>query len=252
MRIFMSSDVAVIIPCYGQAEYLLDAVNSCRRQTVKPDQVIAILMDEESWKLADQLNDIYYILKKQMPLPAARNLGFALARTKFVIPLDADDMLLDNYIEEVLKHKDEADTIYTGSIRFGSENKIIEPPPYICKSFLRRKHPPLIPPTCLFRREVWKEVGGYNEEFIYGNEDREMLTRLFTMGKTFAPCFEVKLLYRRHGTETAAYRSRKYEDIILNHLGRLYPKMFSNHNGPIEERKNFTLQYEGVKGALSA
>ncbi len=242
----MSSDVTVIIPCYGQAEYLLDAVNSCRRQTVKPKEIIAILMDEESWKLANQLSDIHYVIKPRLDVPAARNLGFALARTKFVIPLDADDMLPDNYIEEVLKHKDEADTIYTGSIRFGTDNRITEPYDYICKSFLRRNYAPSIPCTCLFRREVWKEVGGYNEEFIYGHEDSELLFRLFTMGKTFAPCFEVKLLYRKHGTYCMSYEMRKYEDIILNHLGRLYPKMFSNHNGPIEERKNFTLQYENI------
>ena len=43
--------VTIIIPCYKQAKFVKEALDSCLKQTRKPKQIIILLMDVDSWKL---------------------------------------------------------------------------------------------------------------------------------------------------------------------------------------------------------
>lgn len=237
----MIADVTIIIPCYGQSEYLLEAVDSCTRQTVQPKEIIAILMDDASYALQPKLGKVTCILKPQLSLPAARNLGFSLAKTEFVIPLDADDKLPENYIETLIRYSDKGDVVYVGSRCFGDSDEIREPP-ILHKYKMRLVR---VPTSLLFRKKDWKEAGGYNEDFIYGNETEEFRIRLFLLGKVFVPCFEVKQWYRVHGDQTRSCVATRNFDIIQKQLFELYPQLRTTLSVPTPKpRPDFTLQYE--------
>lgn len=238
----MIADVTVIIPCYGQSEYLLEAVESCKTQTIQPKEIIAILMDEESYNLRSKLGEATCVAKPRLNVPTARNIGFSLAKTKFVVPLDADDKLPENYVEALLNHSDKADVVYPGSIRFGDSNEVCEPPSTLHRFTIRRAR---LPTSLLYRKRDWKESGGFNEDFSYGNESEEFNIRLFLMGKIFVPCFEVKQWYRVHGDQTRSKIAVRNREIIQKELDLLYPQTITTLSVPLpKHRPDFTLQYE--------
>ena len=101
--------VSIIIPCYNQAQYLAEALESVLNQTHQvweciivndgsPDNTEEVAME---WCKKD--TRITYLKKANAGLSAARNSGIAIAQAEFILPLDADDKLGYNYISLALK-----------------------------------------------------------------------------------------------------------------------------------------------------
>lgn len=96
-------DVSVVIPCYRCAATLQRAVASVAAQTTLPREVILVDDDsDDSGKTSaamEQVQAVYssvfdVMLRHQVPNQGpgtARNLGWDLARSRFVALLDADD-----------------------------------------------------------------------------------------------------------------------------------------------------------------
>ena len=115
--------VTSVIPCYKQSKFVVEALDSCLKQTHRPNQIIILLMDPDSWKLKNDLRtrdpSIRVICSSRKLLPSARNICFGIATTDYIVPLDADDTLEPNFIEETRKIR--ADVVYVGSKLPGCE-----------------------------------------------------------------------------------------------------------------------------------
>lgn len=133
----------IVIPCYQNFEYILDAINS-----VQQDQVGKIIVindsgnDECTLKLRDLLKSVQErcpkILlihnRKNRGVTYCRNLGFRKSKADFVVFLDSDDTLLPNGIkiinERISKISDAASVFFfrteTGGLINGQavENKL--------------------------------------------------------------------------------------------------------------------------------
>ncbi|MTC70889.1 glycosyltransferase [Providencia sp. wls1914] len=105
--------VSVIIPTYGRAKYLSNAINSVLKQTYKNIEIIVIDDNTESnhhfetLSLIESYNDnrIKYIFENQNQGGAlARNKGIKIASGNYITFLDDDDLYLENKIEEQLNH----------------------------------------------------------------------------------------------------------------------------------------------------
>ena len=221
--------VTIIIPCYKQAKFVKEALDSCLKQTRKPKQIIILLMDVDSWKLKDTLRArdpcIRVICSGRKLLPSARNFCFGLATTEFVIPLDADDTLELNFIEET--RKIDADVVYVGTKYFGAEEGFW-PPDHSeeidwDKQTTFRRNP--IPCTALIKRNVWAEVGGYSDT-LTAFEDMEFWIRLHEKGFVLKKCFTTLLNYRKHlgGSMLQAAKDRRPQ--LLNEIIELHPTFY--------------------------
>ncbi len=104
----MDIKISVIIPCYNQAHYLKEAVDSVLAQTYTNWECI-IINDgsiDQTDAVAKELiiNDDRFIYKKQLNkgLPGARNAGLALCKGDYIQLLDADDLLHPQKMEKHL------------------------------------------------------------------------------------------------------------------------------------------------------
>lgn len=107
--------VSIIIPCYNQAAFLKDAVDSVLAQTYTNWECIIINdgSTDDSENVAKQLiqGDARFIYRKQpnKGLPGARNAALDLCNGDFVQLLDADDALhpkkLEKHIALIAKNK---------------------------------------------------------------------------------------------------------------------------------------------------
>lgn len=104
----MTPCVSIIIPCFNQAQFLPDALDSLVKQTFVDWECI-IVNDGSTDNTRDlaiyysQLNNKFiFVDQNNQGLSAARNAGLEKATGKYIQFLDADDALLPSKIEKQL------------------------------------------------------------------------------------------------------------------------------------------------------
>lgn len=101
--------LSIIIPVYNDEQYLSRCIESLIKKFKKDMEVI--LIDDGSSddspsicdKYADEYNFINVIHQKNQGVGAARNRGMSVAKGKWLMFVDADDFLDDNYGEYILE-----------------------------------------------------------------------------------------------------------------------------------------------------
>jgi glycosyltransferase involved in cell wall biosynthesis len=92
--------VSIVIPCFNQGRFLADAVGSVRAQEY--DNVEVIIVDDGSTDntrdVAVSFPDVRYFYQPNAGLAAARNHGVAHSNGRFLVFLDADDVLFPRAI----------------------------------------------------------------------------------------------------------------------------------------------------------
>ncbi|WYD80632.1 MAG: glycosyltransferase family A protein [Candidatus Electrothrix gigas] len=98
--------IAVVIPAFNVKNYVREAIESVRQQTVSPDEVIIIddgSTDGTTEVLADyaDLPGFRVIRTENNGLGPARNLGRMLARSQYIYFFDSDDLIKENFVERI-------------------------------------------------------------------------------------------------------------------------------------------------------
>jgi len=199
----MNNLMSIIIPCYNYGKYLEECVKSVINNVTDLDIEIIIVDDastDNSFEIAKKLEQTFNFCKVikndiNKKLPYTRNKGIKNSNGNYIICLDADDLIPDNYIQENIKIIDNGvDISYSDSQCFGTINKRFNWPNFNIE-ILRQNN--FIHCAAMYRREVWEKVGGYDESFIYGSEDYDFWLRAAKLGFNFKKCEKTHLLYRR-------------------------------------------------------
>src|ERR687898_3129642 len=95
--------VTVVIPCYNQAHFLGEAIESVLSQSY-PNFEILVVDDgspDDTSEVASRYppQQVRLISQKNQGVSAARNTGIGHARGEYVVFLDADDRLLPEALE---------------------------------------------------------------------------------------------------------------------------------------------------------
>lgn len=116
-------------------------------------------------------------------LAAARNSGFALAKTELLLPLDDDDWAEPGLVIAASRLlTDENPTAafaYSWVVLKGMEKGVLVTPEWDTAEMLRRN---LCCSCSVIRRNVFEELGGYDESFRQGLEDWEFWLRCIQAG----------------------------------------------------------------------
>ena len=136
--------VSIIIPVWGSYEkYLNDCLASIHQQSFQDFEII--------------------IVRDKTDLPSARNEGIKQAKGEYILPMDVDDCLLPGYLEKTVG---KGDIVTTAYYSHGSK--------YITASEVHladMKRGNVVIACSLFKRKVWEDVGGYDENLKQGYED---------------------------------------------------------------------------------
>lgn len=212
-------DVTIVIPCYKQAHFLKECIESVRNQTVQVAEIIVVDdgSPDNTSEIANKLG-VRCIRQVNKGLPAARNTGIRAAKTEYVLPLDADDMLHPQFLEKTLPYMERYDIVSTWLRTFGNENRKwgsdkLEPTIGLMKSQNQ------INCCSLFRREMWQSIGGYDEDMRIGFEDWEFWLRSMDFGAKIRIVPEYLFMYRRHGVSMFREAQKKREK-ILDYMAR--------------------------------
>jgi glycosyltransferase involved in cell wall biosynthesis len=209
------SDVTVVIACFNYGRFLDEAVRSALSQSGSPQVVVVDdgSTDPATHAALDALPpQVQVVRQANAGVSAARNAGLARANTPFVVALDADDRLAPGAIEilrDALARHPEAGFAYGHQRFFGDWQGEMRFPPYDPLRLLDRH---LIGPTALVRREVFADIGGYDESFpLY--EDWELWLAALARGWHGVRVDAVTHEYRRHGPSKLTTDRRRYREL---------------------------------------
>ncbi len=120
--------VSVIIPCYNNANLIVETLQTVFTQTFQSFEVILINdgspdTEELEKNLAPYFEKIIYIKQQNKGASAARNTGIYFSRAKFLAFLDGDDLWLPEYLETQMKFIAESgfQMVYCDALLFGQK-----------------------------------------------------------------------------------------------------------------------------------
>lgn len=124
---------SVVIPMYNVQRFIENTLNSVLRQTEKRIEIICVddASTDDTVKVVKQLQkkDKRIILiqnETNMNVSQTRNRGVQTAKSEWIALLDADDMWEENFLEEVLKKKDEKNaSMVATSEKFMNDEQIV-------------------------------------------------------------------------------------------------------------------------------
>lgn len=201
------SYVTVIIPLFNYEDYIIEALESVKNQTLPNVDLIVIdniskdrsldITLEWAEKNFNSFNRIIVARNKvDTGLGLTRNLGFELADTPYALPLDADNRLLPNCLEICLKVICESGAGYVYPIlqQFGDANDLMGTCEYDPLLFASGNY---IDAMALISKAAWAEVDGYFNQ--YGLEDFDFWCKIAEKGIVGKLASDVPLAeYRIH------------------------------------------------------
>ena len=193
--------VSIIMPCYNDGQYLMEAIESAALEENTDTEVIVIDDGSDDGQTAKILTDIkherIHVLHTQHVGPsAARNAGIAQARGRYILPLDADDRIESCYIRraaEVLDQRDHVGAVYCHADLFGHASGPWKLPDY---SFERMLVENLVFVTAMFRKEDWIATGGFRTDMKDGLEDYDFFIGILALGKDIVQLPDILFHYR--------------------------------------------------------
>lgn len=169
--------VSVIVPCYNQAQYLPETLDSVLAQTY-PDWECIIVNDgspDNTEKVAKDYCDkdarFKYITQENQGPSVARNNGIRQSSGKYILPLDGDDIIAPKYLEKAVDYLEahhECKLVYCEADYFGKWQGRWQLEEYKYENFIWNN---CIFCSAVFRRSDYDLTEGYNPNMKYGLED---------------------------------------------------------------------------------
>jgi GT2 family glycosyltransferase/SAM-dependent methyltransferase/Flp pilus assembly protein TadD len=225
--------VSVIVPCYAQADFLAEAIESVVTQTFgdweclivddgSPDHTAQVARD-----LIARYPDkrIRLIRKTNGGLSDARNAGIREARGRYILPLDADDRLDPRYLAEtvpILERNLDIAIVYVDERNFGEAEHVHRKGVVTLGNLLVGN----VHDYCsLYRRSVWERVGGYSPAMYLGAEDWCFWIGAAKLGFRSYHVGQPLFWYRRR-RGTMVERVQANMNVIKAHIVFHYPDLF--------------------------
>lgn len=227
----------VVIPCFNHGRFVGDAVASALAQTDAEIRVVVVDDGSDDGTtpqacdlLAEQFGEhVRVIHQPNSGLPGARNRGAAEAGTEYLVFLDADDTIAPDFVSKLAAAIDHA------------SDRVVSHA-YCQETLTDRAHgtwrvpdwdPELLlitnlhPVTCLVRREVFEELGGFDATMTGGYEDWEFWVRCASRAYRGVRVAEPLFFWRRHSQDTMIH------DAVTRH-DQLYSQIIERHRALYE------------------
>jgi glycosyltransferase involved in cell wall biosynthesis len=196
--------ISVVIPAYNAERFIGRAIRSVLNQIISPSQSEIIVINDASTDrtayalglFKDEINILHN--EKRRGLPGSLNRGIRSARGRFVVRVDADDYVSNDYLyvlQRFLEENTHMDAVACDYFLVDDSENVIE----------RRncmEHP--IGCGVMFRTDQLVDIGLYDDDFLM-HEDRDLRMRFLTK----------HAIYR---VELPLYRYRRHEGNMTNDL----------------------------------
>lgn len=222
---------SIIIPMYKVADYVTRCIESLQHQDIDKNQYEIICINDGSpdncqevvENLQKKYSNIVLINQVNQGVSMARNNGIAIAKGKYILPIDPDDYVVPNTFKRILEiiEKYEYDVLYLGFEFFDKNNISIWKTDYSQKEdklytgvegyFEARGFDVKDPDrswAILYKKKLLDEYKITYPKDVPYLEDGLFLAKVFTVAQKVG--FDIEIFYQRTTREGSATNSRLF------------------------------------------
>lgn len=241
--------VSIIIPCYNHGAFIVEAIDSVKKNNSDKNYEIIIVNDGSTDKATIETLRLleakgYQVVNQEnQGLSAARNAGIRKASGKYILPLDADNMINPDYYRKaisLMENNADISIVYSDAILFGERDEVRKAGAFNPEQLMAGN---FIDACAVFRKEVWIKNQGYDTHLPFGfYEDWEFWLNALSNGFQFSYIAAPLFYYRVNTTgllsvgsdpdkrqQVVGYIMNKHNRLILSH----YREVISNLHGAL-------------------
>lgn len=208
----LDTQITVLMPVYNASLFLKEAIESILNQTYKNFEFVIINdgSTDNSLQIIESFNDPRIIIinnERNLGIIKSRNKGIAIAKGKYIVNMDADDISLATRFEKqylYLEKHNEVAVLASKLVLINQSNDEIGIWPEDYKISDRDEIRNILPiincigqPTVMIRSSVLKKIG-YNSKYINGIEDWGLWLDVLSNKYIIDKLDDVLLRYRIH------------------------------------------------------
>ena len=222
-------DISIIVVTYNYQDYICECINSCLEQKLNNLKFEIIVIDDgsndETKKIIESnfSNLVKYYRINNSGIEKASNFGFSKANGRYIVRVDADDKLSNNYLFEISKYlKLNYDFFFSNYKiinKYGEFISEMELPNFSKSEIFQRGD--FLASGTLYKSSLLKNYRGYQTETKNcGLENYEFIIRIMQLGYKGLRIPEFLFLYRIHGNNLSKTKKIK----IMNYGQELFNK----------------------------
>lgn len=222
--------VLVVIPIFNYGTQFEKTLQSVFNSTYKNLEIIIVNDGSTDIYTLEKLKSINHpnikIFNQENKGPSsARNYGIKQSKSDYILPLDADDTILPEYIQScvtILNNNKNVSPVYCDTHHVGQIQGVEQRPEW---SLERLKQGPFIVNCSMFRREVFDICDGYDVN-LKGWEDYDLWVRMGINGYVGKRIPKPLFIYYHHENDgTVSTEANKKQNELYN---KIINKNFAN------------------------
>ncbi len=217
--------ITIGIPSYNQSAYLKEAIESALEN--HPHEIIVV--DDgstvDSLKIAKSY-PVKVISQVNKGLASARNTIAMNMTGDFLLPLDADDVLLPNAVEKITEcfmENPMADIIAPSFKTFGTTTQEVIVGDANVFDFLTANR---IGYFSAIRKSKLLEIGGYSPRMTWGYEDYHLWINLLNNGAKLVTMKDILVMYRTKENSMITIAQAHHEELMAQ-IKKDFPDLYA-------------------------
>lgn len=195
--------ISVIMSVYNSDSFVGSSIQSILDQTFD-DFEFLIYNDGSTDATLEVLNSFRDTDKRITVFSSRQNIGLTkslnkliqLSNSNILARQDADDISFPERLKIQYGRliRDNLDAVYSRAVRINNKSKIPGISYYIPKKILIKFKNPYIHGTMLIKKEVLKEIGGYDEKFYYSQDYKlayDLQSQKYKIGNISKPLYKL-------------------------------------------------------------
>lgn len=238
----LSPVISIIVPCYNQAQYLPETLQTVLEQVYANWECIIVNdgspdnTEEVALEWCGKDDRFKYLKKENGGLSDARNYGIKHSLGKYILPLDSDDKISKDYTREAIEilEKDPAiKLVFCRAQLFGGDNQEWELLPYTYENLLFVRN--CIYCSAIYKREDYNKTIGYNVNMIYGWEDYDFWISLLNKDDKVVKLDKIHFFYRTKDVSMRTLITKEKEDYLRLQIFKNHQELYLQYINPITQ-----------------
>ncbi|WP_319481205.1 glycosyltransferase family A protein [uncultured Draconibacterium sp.] len=240
--------ISIIVPCYNQGKYLTECLNSVHSQRYENYEIVVIndgSTDAHTNKTVREISHpkVTVLQTENRGVSAARNRGIKNSTGRYILPLDADDKIGANFIQQAIEVLEKNEDIKVANCKvalFGTKNGILPVETYSLEKLLARN---FIVVSAIFRRSDFEQTEGYNPNMREGFEDWDFWITLLKNGGAVHTLNDTGFFYRikRNSRNASVISNREHYRKLRHQIYLNHQNIYSKHLLDPQESFEFEL-----------